>query len=262
MAGTRRSPAQITYTTWSALFLRTAVFRLAASRFAWFWIVAEPLIPIIVLVAVFTLLRVRHIGGISTAVWVMAGVLAFHMFRHTAGSAMSALRGTRPLYTNPQIRPFDPVIVRAALEGFILVLVTILLLTGAIFLDYPLAPADPMAVIEALFGLWLFGMGYGLIGSVANVVLPPAGAFMSFLLRPLWFVSGVLFPVTQLPYPAKGWFLLNPLVHGLEEVRLGFAPYYHVPAEVNLSYLYAWAGGLVFFGMALHVRYARRLVAQ
>jgi capsular polysaccharide transport system permease protein len=262
MAGIRRSPAQITYTTWSALFLRTALFRLAASRFAWFWMVAAPIAQISLLIAVFTYLRVRHIGGISIALWVMVGVLTFNIFRGTASSAMAALRGTRPLYTNPQIVPFDIVIVTAALEGFVMTVVFILLFMGASLLDFDLTPADPLGVLEALFGVWLFGVGFGLIGSVFSTVLPPVAAAMSFLLRPLWFVSGVIFPVTQLPYPARGWFLWNPLVHGLESARRGFAPYYHIPAEVNLPYLYAWAGAAIFLGLALHVRYSRRLVKQ
>jgi capsular polysaccharide transport system permease protein len=257
-----RSPAQITLTTWQALFLRAAVSRLSASRFAWFWMFAEPLAFIVLLMVVFTFLRVRNIGGISTAVWIMAGVLTFHMFRRTAASTMVAVRGVKSLYMNPQIRPFDTLVVTAALEGFVMVIVSILLLSGATFIGLKVIPAEPLAVLEALLGVWLFGLGYGLITSVAMAVVPPIGTVLAFILRPLWILSGVLLPVTQLPYPARGWFLINPLVHGLEAARFGFAPYYHVPAEISISYLYMWALGAIFLGLALQVRYANRLVKQ
>jgi capsular polysaccharide transport system permease protein len=255
-----RSPAQITYSAWKALFLRNAVARVSASRFAWFWLLAEPIAFIAILMLLFMFLRVRHIGGINTGVWIMSGVLSFLMFRRTASEAMTALRVGRPLYTFSQIRPFDPVVVNAALEGFIMVLVSIVLLAGAFYFGLQVIPADPLRLMEALLGLWLLGLGYGLINSVALAILPPLGSVMRFMLtRPLYFLSGVMFPVALLPYPYRDWFLLNPIVHGVEAARFGFAPYYRIPPEISVAYLYGWALVLIFLGMALHVRYARRL---
>lgn len=259
MIAQARSPAKITYTTWKALFLRAAVNSLSTGRAAWFWLIAEPIAHIVILMLVFTVLRVRTIGGIDTAVWIMAGFLAFFMFRRTAMQAMTVLSGGKSLFAFPQIRPVDTVLVSAGLEGFLMVLITIVLLAGAWLYGLAVVPVDPLAVIEAMFGLWLLGMGYGLVNSVALELAPPIGSFLSFLLRPLYFLSGVIFPVTLIPYPYRDWILLNPLVHGLEAARLGFAPYYHVTPELSISYLYGWALVTVFFGLALHVHYADRL---
>jgi capsular polysaccharide transport system permease protein len=260
MAAGIRSSAIITYTTWKALFLRAAVNSLASGRAAWFWLIAEPIAHIVVLMIIFSVLRVRHVGGISIAVWIMAGLLAFFLFRKTAGQAMSMLKGGKGLFVYPQIRPVDPVLVSTALEGFVMVVVAIVLLIGAWLYGLPVVPVDPLAVIEAMFAIWLMGVGYGLIGSVAAVLAPPISAFMGFLLtRPLYFLSGVIIPVTLIPYPYREWILINPLVHGLEAVRLGFAPYYHVTPEISIGYVYEWAVSMIFLGLALHVRYAKRL---
>ena len=262
MAAGARSSLLITYTTWKALFLRAAVNSLATGRAAWFWLIAEPIMHIVLLMVVFSILRVRTIGGISTAIWIMAGLLAFFMFRRTAAQSMSALKGSKSLFAFPQIRPADMVLVRAGLEGFLMVIVTIVLLVGAWLYGMAVIPVDPLAVIEALFGLWLFGIGYAMTGAVAVELLPPLGNFLGFLLRPLYFLSGVLFPITLIPYPYRDWLLLNPLVHGLESTRLGFAPYYHVMPEISIAYLYGWALVAVFFGLALQVRYAKRLALK
>jgi capsular polysaccharide transport system permease protein len=259
MIAQARSPAKITYTTWKALFLRAAVNQLSESRIAWFWLIAEPIMHIVLLMVVFSILRVRTIGGISIAIWIMAGMLAFFMFRRTAAQAIAVLKGSRALYAFPQIRPVDMVLVSAGLEGFLMVVITIVLLAGAWFYGLAVIPVDPLAVIEAIFGLWLLGLGYGLVTSVALDLVPPVGAFLNFLLRPLYFLSGVIFPVIVIPYPYRDWILLNPLVHGLEAARLGFAPYYHVMPELSISYLHGWALLMLFFGLALHVRYADRL---
>lgn len=255
-----RSSANITYTTWKALFLRSSVNSLSTGRAAWFWLLAEPIAFTVILMMVFTLLRVRTIGGIGTAVWVMAGILAFFMFRRTAAQSMNVVKASRKLFAYPQIRPVDPVLVQTASEGFLMIIVTLIMLAGAWMYGLAVIPADPLAVIEALFGLWLLGVGYGLVGSVANELAPPLGAVMSFLLRLLYFLSGVIFPVTLIPYPYRDWLMLNPLVHGLEATRLGFAPYYHVTSDLSVSYLYGWALVTIFFGLALHVRFAKRLV--
>ncbi len=260
MIAQARSPAKITYTTWKALFLRAAVNSLATGRAAWFWLIAEPITHIVILMLVFSALRVRTIGGINTSVWIMAGMLAFFMFRRTGAESTNALRGSNSLFAFPQIRPVDTVLVRAALEGFLMVLVTIVLLAGAWFYGLAVVPVDPLAVIEALFGLWLFGVGYGLVNSVAIQLFPPIGIFLAFMMRPLYFLSGVIFPITVIPYPYRDWILINPLVHGLESARLGFAPYYHVVPEISVAYLYKWALVSVFFGLALQVRFAKRLV--
>lgn len=258
-----RTPLEISYSTWKALFLRAAVNSLSASRLAWFWMLAEPIAFIVILMLVFTVLRVRTIGGIDTAVWIMAGMLAFLMFRRVATQTMIAVSENKKLFGFPQIRPFDTVLVRAALEGFLMTIIAILLLAGASLYGMEVIPVDPLAVIEAFFGLWVLGLGVGLVGSVAVVLAPPIGATISFIVtRPMYFLSGVLFPITIVPYPYRDWLMLNPLVHGLEAARLGFAPYYHVGADMSVAYLFGWAIVTVFFGMALHVRYAKRLAAK
>jgi capsular polysaccharide transport system permease protein len=56
--------------------------------------------------------------------------------------------------------------------------------------------------------------------------------------------------------------LFNPIAHGLEAARLGFAAHYHAVPELSLGYLYGFALVSVFFGLALHRRFALRLITQ
>lgn len=263
MSAALRSSYSVAFTTWKALFLRTAVQRLSASRFAWFWLVFEPLASIVVLMLIFTFLRVRHIGGISTPVWVMAGVLTFNAFSGVVEQAQRALRPNRGLFAFPQVTPFDPILIYAALEGFILLLVSILLLAGAELIGYDVMPLDPLAVMEAVVGMWLLGFGYGLILSTALVAAPPAASVLRVILRPMRILSGVILPVILIvPYPYREWLLWNPLLHGIEIARKGFAPYYRLDPAISLGYLYGWALALLFLGLALHTHFADRLAVR
>lgn len=259
---TERSPFTVTLAVWRALFLREAVARLSRERAAWLWLLAEPMVHIVFVMFLFTTVRVRVIGGIDTVIWVMIGFLAFFMFRRPAQQAMGAVAPNRSIFTYRQVKPVDTVLVRAGLEGFLMVLVAVILVTGAGLYGLAAVPADPLAVLEAFFGLWLVGLGFGLIGSVAEELVPLLGRIITLSLQPLYFFSGVIFPLARIPSPYREWLLLNPVAHGVDAARLGYAPYYQAVPELSIAYLYACALGFIFLGLALHYRLADRIIAR
>jgi capsular polysaccharide transport system permease protein len=257
-----RTPLQITYSVWKALFLREAVNRVSRERFAWVWVLVEPIVHIAFLMFLFATVRVRVVGGIDTVVWITVGLLAFFMFRRPAQQGMNAVAMNQALFGYRQVKPVDAVLVRAGLEGFLMLLISIIVLTGADLSGYHVIPGDPMAVMVAVFGMWLIGMSFGLCASVASELVPELGRFIGLAIPPLYFLSGVIFPLAKIPPPYRDWLLLNPLVHGLEAVRLGFAPHYQALPETSIPYIYAWALIGTFLGLALHLRFARRLAAR
>jgi capsular polysaccharide transport system permease protein len=123
-------------------------------------------------------------------------------------------------------------------------------------------PSDPLAVLEAFFGLWLVGLGFGLVTSVVTELIPEAGQILKLIMKPLYLISGVVFPLALVPQPYRQWLMLNPVAHGLEAARLGFAPYYHAVPELSLSYMYGFALVCIFTGLVLHRRFAQQLATQ
>lgn len=257
-----RTPLSITLSVWKALFLREALARLFGHRAAWFWLLIEPAFHVAYLMVIFSIMRLRSIGGIDTTVWLMIGLLAFFMFRHTATQVMNAVSANKALFAYRQVKPVDTVLVRAALEGLLMTCVTALFLFGAGLYGLNVIPADPLAVFEAFFAMWLMGMGFGLVASVASELVPELGRIVNLIMMPLYMISGVMFPLAIVPQPYRDWLLLNPLAHGLEAARLGFAPHYHAVPELSLAYLYACALVTIFLGLALHRRFAIRLATQ
>jgi len=259
---TGRTSTSITLSVWKALFLREAVSRVSAGRAAWLWLLIEPLIHIVFLLFIFTVIRMRSVGGIDTTVWLMVGLVAFLMFRRTATQTQNAVGSNQGLFTYRQVKPVDTTLVRAALEGFLTMLLAIILFSGAALFGIAAIPDDPISVLEAFFGLWLVGLGFGLIVSVAGEMIPELGKVIGFVMTPMYFASGVILPIMAVPQPYRDWLLLNPVAHGLEAARLGFAPYYHAVPELSIAYLYGFALAAIFLGLALHIRFAARLVAR
>lgn len=257
-----RSSYTVTFDVWRALFLREALDRLFDMRAAWFWLLMEPLMHIGFITFVYTVIRVRTIAGIDTAMWIVVGMLAFFIYRRTAVQVMYAVESNRPLFAYRQVKPFDVALMRAALEAFLMVMVSTVILALALLFGRDSIPHDPLLVIVTLFGLWLFGVGYGLVASVLMTLVPETEHILKIVMMPLYLISGTIAPLASVPQPYQGWLLFNPVAHGLELIRQGFGTEYYVMPGISLSYLYAWAGGSVFLGLALYRRFARQLVMQ
>jgi capsular polysaccharide transport system permease protein len=257
-----RSPLLITWEVWWALFLREAVQRLFAKRAAWLWLLLEPISHIVLLMFVFGAVRVRVIGGIDTLIWLMVGLLTFLLFRRSGTQGLNAIEANRALFSYRQVKPVDTVLSRAVLEFLLMALVATVLFAGVALWGLDVVPADPVGVAVAVFGVWLLGVGFGLMGSVAKGLVPEAGNLIGLSMMPLYLLSGVIFPPAAVPQPYREWLLYNPILHGVESARLAFAPYYQVAPETSLPYVYGFALVMIWFGLALQVRYAVRLASQ
>ena len=254
------SAIRSTYYVWKALFLREILGRLFSGRATWFWLLAEPVFHVSYMMVIFTVVRVRTIGGIHTALWLAGGMFTYFMFNRSAQQSKEALNANRALFAYRQVKPVDTVLVRAFTEAFLMVFVIALLLLGLYLFGVQSLPQDTLAVLEGLLGMWLLGLGFGLVASVTSHLIPEMKRVLSFIMMPMFMISGVIFPISMVPPPYREWLMYNPVAHGLEAVRLGFAPYYYAVPELSISYLYGFALVLVFFGLALHRRFAQKLV--
>lgn len=214
------------------------------------------------LVTIMTVIRHRVIGGMDAAIWVIVGMLAFFAFRRSANQAVNGISANRSLFTYRQVRPVDTIMVRAMLEGMLMILVSLIVLFGVALFDKPVFPDDPLFVLGSVAGLWLFGLSLGMVFSVPNELIPEFNHIYSFLMMPLYLISGVILPVSNVPYPYQEWLMYNPIVHGVEGVRSGYSTYYHAPQQLNIDYLFMWDGIFLLIGLALQLRFVQRLIAR
>lgn len=257
-----RSSISITWVVWKALFLREVVARISAGRAAWVWILAEPVVHLIFLNILFGSILQRMTAGVEPGPFITTGILGFLMVQHTAMKSKEAIKANTALFTYRQVRPVDTVLVRAVLEAMLVLVSGLFLLAGLSLWGIDVMPQDPLRVIGSFFVLWCSGLGLGLMLSVAGELIPELGKVTDMLFRPLYFLSGVMYPVTAVPVAYRDWLLVNPLVHGIESVRQGMFAQYHVVEGVSLSYLAGFALVTLLLGLALHVRFEAKLVTQ
>lgn len=257
-----RNSLRITLSVWKALLLREALSRLFSGRGAWFWLIAEPVAHMAILGFLYTAVRQRTIGGIDFLIWLVVGLQGFFLFRRTASQMGGAIDSNRALFAYRQVTPIDTVLMRGVLELALMTAVILVIFAGLILLGHNVVPADLMVVIEAFVGLWLLGVGVGLIVSAGSEVAPEIRQIVNMVMMPLYFISGVLIPIASVPEPYREWLLINPIVHGLDSAREGFSPYYHSVPNLSVGYLYDVAIVSIFIGLLLHRRFAERMMTQ
>lgn len=257
-----RSSWAITWSVWRAMFLREALHRLFHRRAAWVWLFAEPIAHIAFLIFIFTVLGFRHVGGIETALWLMVGLLGFFMFKRTMTIGMGAVAMVKPLFAYRQVRPGDAVLVRCASEGVLMLMINGLFLAAAALFGLDVAADDWLQVGAALLLLWLQGLGVGMLLSVPRELAAEVGDIVNMVTTPLYLLSGVMFPLAAIPQPYRDWLLLNPVAHGIELIRQGFADHYLITDGVEWGYPLFFALITILLGLALHRVYRHRLIAQ
>lgn len=258
-----RNPWVVTVHVWHALFMREALARVTADRIAWFWLMAEPIAHVLLLVWVRTL--IGHAGiipGADFVPWLVVGVTTFILFRNLMNRGMNAISANRALFAYRQVHPADTLFVRSGLEGILSTIVILSLIAVFTLLGQDLMPQRPLHVIGVWMLVWLFGLALGLIASVVVTVLPELQKFISMIMLPLYFLSGVMIPVQYFPSSIRAYLLYNPLLHLIEHIRYGFFEGYRLIDGVNLLYPSWWILGALLLGLLLHVRFKVRLLAQ
>ncbi|WP_175815338.1 ABC transporter permease [Burkholderia diffusa] len=272
MAEKIRTPFEVTYSVWRAMFLREALDRLFEARAAWLWLLVEPIIYISIHAFGFETFSIHEVGGMSINMWIIAGFLGFLLWRRTWTQVLHGVDCNKAFFAYRQVKPFDAAIVRAGLELFLMVPVAIVIMAISIAAGHAITPdllnptwlpADPLLVMVSVLGLWLFGLGFGLITSVAMSFVHELDHIFKILYLPLYYLSGALFPIALfVPIPYQYIFVVNPVVNGIEMMRQGFMPDYHPLTGVSLECLYAWALGSLLVGLSLYKKFSRKLVMR
>lgn len=253
---------QNTFMVWHSLFLRETLDRFFGNRCAWAWQIIEPAIHIGIFAGMYYFMRARHIIGADLVVWIVVGMLTFFLFRRTSIQTLHAADCNRAFFAFRQVRPFDVALARGSVEIFSMFLVSVVIFGLCAAIDRQAFPDDPLLFLLVLGGMWIIGLGYGMITSVCMRLVPDTGHLVNMIMMPLYFFSGVIIPVATLVPPSyMKYFMINPLLHGVELSRIAFFKHYH-SIDVSLAYLYLWAIALFAVGMALYKLLETRLLTK
>jgi ABC-2 type transport system permease protein len=121
----------------------------------------------------------------------------------------------------------------AVAQGLIVLMVSALL---GVRISGPLGlPAALMLIVVTMF---FIGMGFGELGvSIASRLDSIEGlqVVMIFLVLPIFFLSGALFPVASLPEWMKALVDINPLTYGIDAMRFALTGFHTYSLTLDLG---------------------------
>lgn len=257
---THRPPLQIMRSVIFALFIRELRTRFGMYRLGYAWALLEPALHIVILSIVFGFGVRSALPGIDFPIFLITGIVPWLLFSNIVSRSLTAVTANTGLFNYRQVRPFDAVMTRILLEAIIHSLTFATLMLIAAWLGYQVALENPLGLFALIALLLMFTTGAGLIVAVAGTLHEEVAKFIPFLLRPLYFISGIFFPLEIVPREYHDYLLWNPLLHAMELMRdVWFAEYQTTGG--SWFYLAAVSLGTMTLGMLLYRRHWVRMVS-
>lgn len=242
---------------WNALIIRETRTRFGKRQLGYLWALIEPMIWVLSFQVIFNVMGRQPPYDMPVSAFILTGILPFSLLRNMTNRIISAVQSNRSMLFYPQVHILDLCIARMLLEGL-----TALGVLAALWGAYALAGdvmyiEDPLAVLVGLLQITLLGMGLGMLGLTLAQFTQTAGIVVSVLFRPLFFISGIFYPIEKLPYSVQEILLYNPLLHVIQAIRDGWSPTYESDV-VDEAYVWGWC--IITLTVGFH--YVRTLVRQ
>ncbi|WP_072926017.1 ABC transporter permease [Nissabacter archeti] len=246
-----RSGLEVQKAAVKALFLREIKTRFGKYRLGYLWAALEPAAHIVIMLTIFGYIMHRTMPDISFPVFLINGIIPFFIFSNISNRSIGAIEANQGLFNYRPVKPVDTIIARAGLELVIYGLVYLLLMLGVGLLGEQFVVTRLITLIAVWLLLVLFAGGVGLIFMVVGKSFPETEKFLPILIKPLYFISCVMFPLHSIPKEYWPYLLWNPLVHVVELCRESVMPGY-VSDGVSLGYLALCTLVVLFIGLALY----------
>lgn len=228
----------------------------ANTNFGILWKFLMPLVPVLIYTLLGHARIVPQFPGVSGAASISLGVTLWFFLSGCVSQPMRTVEARNSMITKTAL-PLSATV----FSGFGELTFDTLVRLGfvlAVFAVTGTAPAltTPLAIVVLLIAV-LFFFGVGLILSMVNVVNPDIGRFVGILLTYGIFISGIIFPISGLPFHSVlAW---NPFYVFIEAIRdLSLKGTLDAPLTVLaysvaalLMFLY---GSRVFYVMEIRVR--------
>ncbi|MEM9282211.1 MAG: ABC transporter permease [Verrucomicrobiota bacterium] len=234
------------------LFVRECKTRLGPGNFGIIWTLLKPLMSVLVIGILLAPFMGRSAAGIPYAMFLLLGFLPFELFGGIVNSSLTAFTANQGLIVHRKVRPTDPIYARVLFELVVTVLAFLIFLGLATFIfDATPTFSDPMKIFGAFLAVTLMGTGLGFFSAVSSHRHKDMEKLIPNILRPMFFLSCVIYPLEVIPNNFQKYLLANPFVHVHESLRVSLYPHYRT-GDVNVIYPIAVGLAVFWFGMAFY----------
>ena len=260
-SGTRTS-FQIQRDVVYALLLREIASRFGKSRVGFLWVLLEPIAHLVFPIAIFGFMMERTIPGVEYPVFLTYGFLPFLLFKTICLQTMDGTRANRGLLSYRQVLLMDVFVAKALTHCAVSAIVFAIVLGGLALLGFDVLPLFPIELLGVLALTIALAFGLGMLFAALGSLSPDLKSIARLIFVPLYFLSGILFPISRFPEEWLPWLALNPVLHLVELSRHAALPDYALVPELGIGNPFALAVASVFMGLALYrLRWLSRVTA-
>lgn len=257
-----RSPSRIQRDVIYALLLRELASRFGKSRSGFFWALIEPIAHLLIPVTIFTFIRHKIVPGVDYPVFLVYGFLPFLLFKAICMQIVNGVDSSQGLLAYRQVLLLDVFIAKAMAYSVIQAIVFIVVFVFLSLLGFDVLPVRPVELAGVIVLTVVLAFGLGLVLAAIASLVPDARKIISMLFMPLYFVSGVLFPVTRFPDEIVKWMAINPVLHLVELSRVVALDGYVPTKYISASYPVALALTATMIGLMLYrLRYLTKVTS-
>ncbi|AXK64596.1 ABC transporter permease [Burkholderia sp. IDO3] len=249
----RRSSLAIVKSVMFALFMREMQTRFGARRMGFLWVLMEPLAILAIILVFHTFVRTIQLSGVDVVMFMVSGIVPFHMMRNIAWRVSDGLTANQGLFSYRQVMPFDAFVARLIVEicmyscAYIIICFFL-----AVWFDHDVLVNDPPAWIWALVVGIFLSFAFGVLFAIIGHAFPAAARPCKLVYIPLYVTSGVFFPISKIPpdkMPLVEW---NPYVEIIESIRAAMFDGYSQSSILNYNYPLVLSLVLMFIVMVLY----------
>lgn len=243
-----------------ALLMREVITRFGRYNLGVLWLVAEPMIFTLGVMALWTFAGLSH-KDLPVAAFAITGYSSVLMWRNAANRCVFAVQQNINLLYHRRVRLFDVFLARVLLELAGATASFTVLSVLFIAMGWMAPPADMAAVAAGWLMLAWFGAALAFVVGAATAyshVVERLWHPCTYLLFPL---SGAAFMADWFTPAAREVLLWLPMVHGVEMLRAGWYGSL-VRTHHDLAYMAAVCLGLTLVGLFLLRDAALRVEAE
>lgn len=242
----------------SALMIREALTRFGHENLGFFWIMGEPLVLTLGVMASWSIAGNTKGHEIGVIPFALTGYSMLTLWRHCVFRSIHAMRHNIGLVFHRNIRFLDILIARSVLESlgglaaFFIAYVPLTLLGAMRPMD------DPLVFIGGWVFMTWFGFGFGLILAGLSEISPAAERFINPVMYLTLPITGAFYMIHWLPEYLQPMVAWSPLANAFEMFRCGMFGS-QVPTLWSASFLLVCCIGVTACGLPL-VREAQKHV--
>lgn len=195
----------------------------------------------------------RSVGGLSYTQFVFPGIIAMTLLFTSIQSAISIIWDREFGFLKEVL--VAPVSRTSVAAGKALSGATLAVIQGAITLVFAplvgvkLTLVGALALLPVMFLISLALTGIGILIAARMTSFEGFGTISNFLIMPMYFMSGGIFPPTGLPAWLGALIRINPLTYGVDALRSVLLHQHYFPLELDLALLVGFTALMTAIGV-------------